>query len=301
MATKTEHCHLNKELTFYDPSGPLTVRASDFALTRQDNSFQSCHLTFQVNLETYQRIEQLALFNLKPKVRGPLPHQNFVPESDITAKVELQPNLLPQLAEHATTVEEVAAYLIDLSDREFSTNPHSSLFLGEIPSRSTSHSKSPIFTDNWFCLSVKQQQGEEEIGYRTFWDYANPGTIDQVATLGDRVVEFLVDLFKSAASEMQSERNEMRHLTNFLNELVEVVNREPRREIAATKPSEIMVEFFEEDDWEFVFLEDEILQLAFQGENGRWSCYARAKDEEQQFIFYSVCPVNATKRAVPNS
>ncbi|BAY40200.1 hypothetical protein NIES2111_45830 [Nostoc sp. NIES-2111] len=35
------------------------------------------------------------------------------------------------------------------------------------------------------------------------------------------------------------------------------------------------------------------LQISFQGENGKWNCYARARDEQQQFIFYSICPVNA--------
>jgi hypothetical protein len=35
------------------------------------------------------------------------------------------------------------------------------------------------------------------------------------------------------------------------------------------------------------------LQLPFQGENGKWNCYARARSEQNQFVFYSVCPINA--------
>jgi hypothetical protein len=33
--------------------------------------------------------------------------------------------------------------------------------------------------------------------------------------------------------------------------------------------------------------------MAFQGENGKWTCYARVREEQEQFLFYSICPVNA--------
>jgi hypothetical protein len=52
--------------------------------------------------------------------------------------------------------------------------------------------------------------------------------------------------------------------------------------------------FFESDGWTFSQVEDHpILHLPFQGDNGRWSCYAEAREEFEQFAFYSVCPVNA--------
>jgi hypothetical protein len=55
-----------------------------------------------------------------------------------------------------------------------------------------------------------------------------------------------------------------------------------------------MINFFTADDWPFVQLPGQsALQIGFQGENGKWNCYARARDEEQQFVFYSICPVNA--------
>jgi hypothetical protein len=55
-----------------------------------------------------------------------------------------------------------------------------------------------------------------------------------------------------------------------------------------------MVNFFKEDDWPFYEVEGKsILQMAFQGENGKWTCYAKARVEQEQFVFYSVCPVNA--------
>ena len=35
------------------------------------------------------------------------------------------------------------------------------------------------------------------------------------------------------------------------------------------------------------------LQVGFQGESGQWLCYARIREEQEQFVFYSVCQVNA--------
>jgi hypothetical protein len=52
------------------------------------------------------------------------------------------------------------------------------------------------------------------------------------------------------------------------------------------------IHFFTEDDWQFTKLQGESsLSLRFQGENGTWNCYARAREEQQQFVFYSLCPI----------
>lgn len=54
-----------------------------------------------------------------------------------------------------------------------------------------------------------------------------------------------------------------------------------------------MVQFFTEDDWTFHQLEGKpILSMAFKGDNGSWMCYAQAKEEQQQFVFYSIMESN---------
>jgi hypothetical protein len=54
------------------------------------------------------------------------------------------------------------------------------------------------------------------------------------------------------------------------------------------------ISFFQEDSWSFRQIEGQpVLVMGFQGESGQWNCYAQAREEEGQFIFYSVCPVNA--------
>ncbi|TNE50470.1 MAG: YbjN domain-containing protein [Deltaproteobacteria bacterium] len=57
-----------------------------------------------------------------------------------------------------------------------------------------------------------------------------------------------------------------------------------------------MCAFFEEDEW--AVMEGRIentLMPQYQGQNGRWSCIAFAAEEQKQFAFYSIVPVNATE------
>lgn len=57
---------------------------------------------------------------------------------------------------------------------------------------------------------------------------------------------------------------------------------------------DIATSFFQQDEWAFTQLEDQpILRLGFQGENGQWNCYAQAREEQSQLLFYSICPVKA--------
>ena len=52
-----------------------------------------------------------------------------------------------------------------------------------------------------------------------------------------------------------------------------------------------VINFFKTEEWEFVEAEDElILYMNFKGENGEWVCLAKVKEEENQFIFYSLYP-----------
>lgn len=61
-----------------------------------------------------------------------------------------------------------------------------------------------------------------------------------------------------------------------------------------------MVDFFKTDEWPFIQLEDRpVLSMNFDGKNAKWTCFAQAREEQQQFIFYSVCPVNAPAEKRP--
>ncbi len=54
-----------------------------------------------------------------------------------------------------------------------------------------------------------------------------------------------------------------------------------------------LVEFFEEDEWDFQWMEGaSVLSMGFSGKNGKWQCFAQAREAQQQFVFYSVLPIN---------
>ena len=55
---------------------------------------------------------------------------------------------------------------------------------------------------------------------------------------------------------------------------------------------EVVQQFLEEDGWPVEETEDEsIVSMQYEGENGEWTCYAQAVEEDSQFIFYSVNPL----------
>jgi hypothetical protein len=54
-----------------------------------------------------------------------------------------------------------------------------------------------------------------------------------------------------------------------------------------------LIRFFEDDGWRYEQISDlPALRTGFAGENGRWTCYAHAREAEHQVVFYSVLPVN---------
>jgi hypothetical protein len=92
MSPETEHYHLDSNLTLSDASpSPLTVRATNLSLTKQEDQLLECRLTLSVNPELYQRIDTQSLFNLKPELRGSLTAGEFISESNIEITASLKP------------------------------------------------------------------------------------------------------------------------------------------------------------------------------------------------------------------
>jgi hypothetical protein len=308
MSKTTEHCQLNNELTLHNRSESLlTVRVVDLSLTKQEDTLSKCHLTFQISPEHYQRIDTEALFNLKPELRGPFPVGNFQPEPNIEIEATLQPDLLPQLTQHAANPEEAATYLQNLSQEQ----PDNPL----------------VCTESWFALHVKQQQESGAIGYRTFWAYVNSSAIAQEATSKGQISQAMISFFKdwadadmsavteAAISESVEEITKafeefadtglaateeaiseiFEEVTHAFEELADATNEALLQEATSKEQTvEAMVNFFTEDDWPFTKIKGEpVLLTAFQGQNGKWTCYAKAREEQEQFIFYSICSINA--------
>ncbi len=54
---------------------------------------------------------------------------------------------------------------------------------------------------------------------------------------------------------------------------------------------ESVVAFFHEDEWPFQMSDEGLIRSMFQGDNGKWACQGWVREAEQQFVFYSSCPI----------
>ncbi|MCC5653737.1 YbjN domain-containing protein [Nostoc sp. XA013] len=318
MSTGAKNFQLDTELTLSDTSiSPLTVRTLNVSLIKQNRKISECRLTFQVNLELYQRIQAEALFNLKPEIRSPLSGKAFLPSPHIQIDANLDSDLLPQLTKHAKTNTQALAYLQHLSQEQ----PNHPLL-------------SPY---SWYGLKVKQQQENSEVGYSTLWLYLKPSDITSNGIDNKKLNEAMFDFAKELANTNQLhivekdiskdisnilnssnvefsqlfEQHITTELTNNISQITEEAVSQTFEQITnafdefSTSISEITevittnkdifettIKFFQDQNWQFEQISgEETLHLAFQGKNGKWNCFAKIRSEQQQMIFYSICPI----------
>jgi hypothetical protein len=302
---KIERFNTGYKLSFCKNSETvIDVVILESALTQQNEELLSCYLTFQIPPETYQHIDTEALFNLKPEIRSPFSNGAFQSATDITIKATLDPALLPQLATNSRTLEQVVTYIQHLS-QEKPNHPLLSVY-------------------SWYATEVSQNK----TSYRTLWYYLNPADItangidpekmdeamlnfaqEWANTNGSGVTEDAVkeaveemtqnfaeitDSISEMTQEMVSETVE--EMTNAFAELAETIS-DISEEVASERTIfQVMVSFFQEEEWAFKQLDDSTLHLLFQGKNGQFNCYARAREAQQQFVFYSLCPVKVPQK-----
>lgn len=270
---------------------PFPIYSPTLTLIPQTGRLIECRLIFQVALDGYQHLEQNILFNLKPELRGSLKDKKFQPDLNIEIEATLQPDLLVDLIERQ---DDVAAYLQNL-------NPDHPL----------------LCTESWYALRVTQQQESGEVGYHTFWSYVNPAIViqDDLSSeqISDRMVHFFRDWMKERVEDVN--KNSFDNLLEAITQPFEELLSEGDRTIdeAASAIEDLLDElieaedqsllqtvmaFFAEDDWQFTKIQGEpLLHLVFQGENGQWNCYAKVREEQQQLIIYSICPIVAPESA----
>jgi hypothetical protein len=303
MNTKIENHQINSELTLYDSSNaPLTVHAVNVAITKKDNEIIGCSLTFQVRLELYQRIDTNALFNLNLVVRISSTGGDFQPQPYIQIEASLKPDLLPHLLEFATNASEAAAYLLEQSQKLQLGNVESPQVNNLSDETNDAQSPSPLlFTENWLGLSVKQFQPSGEVGYQTFWAHFSRWNLSMANAsqeeVADSITNFIQDLvglgFNATTQEIMP--TSIENVATFFKDLAETTANPILQSSPADQPIfNAISHFFTEDDWQFQQVPGEpILRLKFQGQQGQWTCAARAIEEQHQFIFYSICPVKA--------
>lgn len=163
-------------------------------------------------------------------------------------------------------------------------------------------------TENWLCRSVQQRQADQTVGYATLWAYATPEQAEPVVESGTAALDAVSALLQKTMAAMKAEVEQelpylKQRLSDFSDELITALEQvdwdavltmpQSSSEPAAQTVSSVVKQFFDEDDWAYVQLSDpSVLQLAFQGDAGRWTCLAQSDDDAQQAVFYSLCPIS---------
>lgn len=162
-------------------------------------------------------------------------------------------------------------------------------------------------TESWLCRSVQQRQADQTVGYATLWAYTNPEQADPVMASGSAALTAIASLLQKTTdavkTEVEQELPQLQHsLSQFSDHLMTALEQVDWESVVTSLDtdddevtpslSDIVQQFFDEDDWAYVQLSDpSILQLAFQGSAGRWTCLAQCNDADAQVVFYSLCPI----------
>lgn len=251
MAMTDRTLELNQELVF-DAEHETLLRVQGVEMrVKSDEGLPEVRLTVAVDSPNYEQIEQNNQFNLEKRWRGEMKGE-FISDRPLYLDLMLQPDLIPDPIPDDFT--------------DILTPEH-------------------LQSDSWLALCVYQDVDGERVGYDTFWQRANLTELTQAFQMGAQALETLFHVVQEGLEGALSEAEEGK-LTQFMRQLEEWTEEEEN-----TSVESVVREFFDEDDWEFIQIEPGLLQLAFQGENGRWRCYARIHEQEKQFIFYSICPL----------
>lgn len=290
MIAKVESAPSIKKLTlWYLDSSSLLLR--DIALkyiTSKDKVIE-CRLIFAVDLEVYERICRYNLFNLQPEVKGST-SGDFLPQYEINLAVSLQPDLLTTLLENAPTEVDAIAFLTSLNLQQLENN--------------SSEDRSPLLnTESWLCLTVKQIQDKEEVSFKTFWNYVNFAHLNNDEANEDEIVAGVINFVQDYAETdlLEIAENATKDIINSVNSAFEEILNESFPELDSDNDLddsilEEVIDYFETEGWSYIVGKDKSsLKLQHKGKNGQWKCIAIAREKEQEFIFYSVCPLTPTE------
>ena len=326
MNTATPTIQTHTSLTLFASSGePLTVKVVSLNLVENEDIVNECRLSFQVPFELYQCISADTLFHTKPELLSPTSNGELQPDVPIQVTVTLQPQLLSSLPQQTTESDTIIDHLAKLSQPiKDIISEHSYTKNGNESAAEASTTPSPLIqTESWFGLYIKQQQPSAEVTYRTFWSYLSPSLLAKEVSSNGQISATVGHLFQdlikqdetttSAAlseafddllqgldswvdDQLSSAEATFTHLADEISQAFDGwLNSDSTTENFPSPSKQpiyrAMLTFFSDDDWTFTKLKGEsTLQLAFQNEHGQWTCYAIARDQQSQFIFYSVYP-----------
>jgi|GEM_PF-3273800 len=92
-----------------------------------------------------------------------------------------------------------------------------------------------------------------------------------------------------SVKQLQYAKMDPVYLTHVHLRLLELANQGNSNPVS--KILDVIVNFFQNDDWKFSQLPGKAcLRMGVKAENGEWECLAQAREEQEQFIFCSICP-----------
>lgn len=114
----------------------------------------------------------------------------------------------------------------------------------------------------------------------------SPETLEEITKSLEKLAETEFDyITQDATSEF------INAIETTFQEWAKIAREELKSDGVSNHIYTTVIDFFKAEEWPFLQEEDEsILYINFKGENGQWSCLAKVKEEENQFIFYSLYP-----------
>jgi hypothetical protein len=295
--------------------GSFEATATQLTLFKSEaGGLQDCHLVLAISLAQYQQVLEQGWFYLKPEVRGPLQQADFQPDQPILLELGLEPQVLAHLGTLEGNIEAVLSQvptlftLAETPPDETTRDRCDELLTALLTASSEDDEVAPwLQADSWLCRSVQQRQGDETVGYATLWAYTTPAQAEPVIESGSEILTAIATLLQKTTTAIKSEVEPelphlQQHLSQFSDQLTAALEQVDWEQALAhlnpvpTSPpvSEVVKDFFDADDWAYVQRsESTALQLAFQGDAGRWTCLAQCDDAAEQIVFYSICPVTA--------
>ena len=59
------------------------------------------------------------------------------------------------------------------------------------------------------------------------------------------------------------------------------------------KLMDAVTEFLQQDGWPYEPIDDgSVVRVLFQGDNAQFTCFGQTREDAEQFVFYSICPVS---------
>ena len=231
------------------------------------------HLQILCNYTDYQLIKEQSLFNLVPQFISPVFTQSFSPDFPINLELRLAKDISHQVLKKGASKKAIEQYLEENSQNKAEN--------------------SITIANNWYCVKVTQNRDEDKIGYQTLWQEIQPLKDNQQQRAKNKLKGKNQNFWQEIEDNSAEWEETGEKIGQFFDELIDTFEQnitKPKTE--KVKISDVVKQFFEEDNWSYLQLSDGItLQLVCQGKNGQISCYARSYEEAQQCIFYSLFPV----------